>query len=159
MPDTNVRVVGSGYTTLEYAGRPIAYLMQFVDSGQRPMGVGIESVTPLDAQHPVEIVTGRVLDSGTITASIKELWDAPVWYQLQGLVGQRTVVDVWEALRRMPGPVTCRVVIKPPNNRPIRGKIYHGCVISRIDDGETVSVESLSVDKNITIAYTHKTAL
>ena len=157
--ETNVRVVGSGYTILEYAGQPLAYLMQFSDSGQQQLGAGIESVIPLGARHPVEIVTGRVLDSGTLRARIKELWDAPVWYQLQGLAGRRTITDVWEALAQMPGVVTCRMLIKPPNNRPIRGKIYHGCVISAIDDSEQVTVGGLSVDRDITIAYTHTTGV
>jgi hypothetical protein len=162
VPETNVRVVGSGYTTLEYAGRPIAYLDNFVDSGQRsfagPGGGGVEPIIPLGAQRPIEIVTARVLGPGTITAGIIELWNAPIWYQLSGLAGRRTLIDLWAALRASPNPVTCRTLINPPNS-PRRGKVFHGCVITAIDDGETVAIGTLSVTKNIQITYTHHTAL
>lgn len=160
MPDTKVRVVGSGYTTLQYNGQNIAFLQSFRDSGQPSAadGQGFEQVIPLGARHPVEIVTGRVLGAGSITASIKELWNEPVWYQLSGLGGLPTIVDVWEALRLSPATVTCRMVIRPPNAPP-RGKLYHGCVVTSIPDDEEVAIGRLSVNKNITIVYTHSTPL
>lgn len=162
MPETVSRIVGSGYTTLEYAGQPIAFLMSFTDSGQQTVssagGRGFEVVHPLGDEHPREIVTGRVLGAGSITAVIKELWNAPVWYQLPGLAGQRSLVDVWKALAAAPGPVTCRMVIRPPTG-PIRGKLYHGCVITAIPDGESVSLGELTVDRSLSIGYTHTTAI
>lgn len=162
MPQTRVRVVGSGFTTLQYNGQNIAFLTRFEDTGQRPVGDGgapggVEAITPLGARHPVEIVTGRVLGPGTITARIVELWNEPVWYQLQGLAGRRTLIDVWEALAQSPATVTCRMVIRPPNGPP-RGKLYHGCVVTAIPDGEVVTNGALSVPRDIEIAYTHSTA-
>lgn len=161
MPPTRVRVVGSGYTTIEYAGRPIAFLDSFLDSGQIAFGAagGSEGIYTLDANRAVEIAVGRVLAIGTITAAIRELWNQPVWYQLQGLAGRRSITEIWEALRTTASPVTCRLVIRPPGGQPVRGKIFHGCVITGIDDGEEVSIGALSVTKNITIAYTHTTAI
>lgn len=158
MPQTKVRVVGSGFTTFNYRGRPIAFLDSFTDSGQTAVGGqgGYEAITPLGSRHPVEIATSRVLNAGTLTATIKELWNQPVWYQLSGLAGRRTIVDVWEALARDPSSVTCQMLIKPPSGRA-RGKTYHGCVVTAIDDGETVTVGALSINRNITIAYTHST--
>lgn len=160
MPPTRVRVVGSGFTTLEYNGQNIAFLEQFDDRGQQPVGDGggVEAIIPLGARHPVEIATSRVVGAGTIVASIYELWNEPVWYQLAGLAGRPGIIDVWEALAASPATVTCRLVIRGPGGIT-RGKIFHGCVVTSIPDGETVRVGTLSVSKSITIAYTHYTAI
>lgn len=161
MPQGQVRVVGSGYTVLEYSGKRIAWLDSFTDSGQAPFsdgGPGWQPIIPLDARRPVEIVTGRTLGAGSIQATIRELWNAPVWYQLQGLAGRRTLTDVWEALRLSPMSVTCRMVIRPPTG-PARGKVYHNCVITSIPDDETVTIGALSVSRIITVVYTHSTAV
>lgn len=158
MPQTKVRVVGSGFTTFNYRGKPIAFLDSFTDSGQTAVGGqgGTEAITPLGSRHPVEIATSRVLAAGTLTATIRELWNQPVWYQLSGLAGRRTITDIWDALARDPSTVTCQMLIKPPRG-PTRGKTYHGCVVTAIDDGENVTIGALSVPRNITIAYTHTT--
>lgn len=159
MPQPQVRVVGSGFTALFYNQQPIAWLESFVDSGQRPLGQPAQSVHQLDVPHPVEIVTNYVLDSGTITASIRETWSKNVWEHLAGLEGTHDILDVFERLRQSPDRVTCHSVIQPPNGRPPRGKIYHGCVVTSIDDSDTVRIGELSVAKNITITYTHSTRL
>lgn len=158
MPETRVRVVGSGFTTLQYNGQNIAFLDSFQDSGQRAaQGAGTEAIIPLGARHPVEIVTSRVLGPGTITANITELWNQPVWYQLAGLAGRRTLIDVWEALAESGATVTCRMVINPPNGPP-RGKIYHNAVVTEIPDDENVTIGALSISRRVSIGYTHSTA-
>lgn len=156
MPATRVRVAGSGFTSLQYNGKDIAFLDSFTDSGQRSIGVGSEAVIPLGARHPVEIVTGRVLDSGVIAATIRELWNEPVWWQLQGLAGTYNIVDLWEALANSSASVTCQMLIRPPGGQ-VRGKVFHGCVVTAIDNGENVQVGTLSVSRAIQIAYTHST--
>jgi hypothetical protein len=100
-----------------------------------------------------------VLGIGAITATIRELWNQPVWYHLSGLAGARTITDLWEVLRNDTNAVTCRMVIRPPNNQPIRGKIYHGCVVTAIDDAENVTVGALTVARTVSISYTHTTAV
>lgn len=157
MPNTQTRIVGSGFTTLEYAGKRIAFLDSFTDTGQATVAPAAP-VHPLGEPHPVEIATATALNAGTITATIRELWNAPVWYQLEGLAGQRTLADVWAALRESPMSVTCRMVIRPPNSPP-RGKLYHNCVVTAIPDGETVELGSLTTSRAITIMYTHSTAI
>lgn len=165
MPQTRVRVVGSGFTTFSYRGKPIAFLEGFRDSGQQPFGQGgnlaggaAEAIHPLGSRTPVEIASSRVLSAGTITATIKELWNEPVWYQLAGLAGRANLVDVWEAMAADPTSVTCQMLIRPPApGSPTRGKVYHGCVITGIPNDETVAIGALSVNRDITIAYTHTT--
>lgn len=152
-----VRNVGSNYTTFQYAGKTIAYLERVVDSGQQPV-VGAEFIQPIGADHPVDIVTARALRGGTLQLTIKELWNGEVWEQLQGLTGAKTIVDIFQRLAQTPNYVTCTKIITPPGGQRY-GKVYHKCVITGITDGETVQIGQLSVDKQITVSYTHTTIL
>jgi hypothetical protein len=156
---TQVRVVGSGFTTFNYKGAPIAFMDTVADGGQPPFGQGAEAIIPIGARYPAEIATSRVLDAGTLALTIRELWNAPIWWQLAGLDGTDNIVDVWDRLALEPAEVTCQMIIKPPGSPTWRSKVYHDCVVTRIDDGETVTVGQLSVAKNITIWYTHTTLL
>lgn len=156
MPNTKLRVVGSGFTTFNYRGRPLAFLERFRDTGQAPI-VPPESITPLDARHPIEVVTPRVLTGGNIECTVRELWNAPVWNQLAGLEGSNDIVDVYERISQEPAEVTCQMVVQIPNSNMWRGKTYHGCVITGIDDGEEVFIGALSIARNLTIFYTHTT--
>jgi hypothetical protein len=158
MPRSKVRVVGSNFTTFNYRGQPIAFMDRVADSGQAPFGTGAQAIIPLGVEHPVEIVTGEVLDLGAITLQIRELWNEPVWYQLAGLRGVgESITDVWRALNRDPAEVTCQRLIKPPGSTVWRGTTYHNCKIVNIADGDDIVVGALSVPKGITINYTHKT--
>lgn len=121
-------------------------------------GQGWEAITPLGSNHPVEIATSRVLNAGIITASIRELWNGPVWQQLSGLGNTKNITDVWAALAARATEVTCQMIIKPPSGSgATRTKVFHGCVVTAIDDGEQVSIGALSVARNLTIVYTHTT--
>lgn len=159
MPQTRVRVAGSGFTTFNYRGQAIAFLDQVEDSGQGPYGgSGVEGIVPIGAEHPIEVVTGRVLDFGSLRLTIRELWNEPVWYQLSGLRGVgESITDVWRALAADPAQVSCQMIIKPPASSVWRGKTYHNCVVTDISDREMITVNALSIPKTITIAYTHKT--
>ena len=166
MPQTKVRVVGSGFTAFNYKGRPIAFCEGVEDSGQRAfsdLGQPYQYIHPLGASHPVEIATSRVLQGGTLMLTIRELWNAPVWQQLRGLARAQNIVDIFKFLADNPDYVTCQTIIKPPGteNSPgrWRGKTYHHCTIVDINDGDTITVGALAVTKGITIAYTHSSAL
>ena len=139
MPNTKTRVVGSGFTTFNYRGRPIAFLDAFTDSGQTPVAPA-EPVHPLAAPHPAEIATARALDAGTLGLTIRELWNEPVWFQLAGLVQAYDLLAVYRALAAEPSDVTCQMLIKPPGMNVWRGKTYHGCLITQIADDESGSV-------------------
>lgn len=166
MPQTKVRVVGSGYTTFFYQGQAIAFCEGVEDSGQRAfsdLGQPYQFIHPLGATHPVEIATSRVLQGGTLMLTIRELWNGYVWEQLSGLAGSKNIVDIFTALARNPNYVTCQTIIKPPGteNSPSqwRGKTYQNCTVVDINDGDTITVGALAVTKGITVAYTHTTAL
>jgi len=156
VPETRVRVAGSGFSTFNYKGKPLAFLDSFTDSGVDPVAPP-EPIHPLGEKHPVEIATARAVTHGTLTVRLRELWNEPVWYQL-GLAGADDIVAVYEKLAREPAYVTCQIIIKPPG-RSWRGKIYQNCVVTDIDDSESVTIGSLSVPRDITIVYTHTTPL
>lgn len=166
MPQTKVRVVGSGFTTFAYNNKPIAFAEGIEDSGQKAfsdLGQPFQFIHPLGATRPVEIATSRVLQGGTLQLTIRELWNGPVWQQLAGLAGSNNIVDIFAALAANPNYVTCQMLIKPPGtqNNPAawRGKIYHNCVVVDINDGDTITVGALAVTKGIMVAYTHSTAV
>lgn len=158
MPQPQVRVTGSGFTVLYYDAKPIAWLSGFRDSGQAPVE-SPKAIYELGLERPKEIVTGYTLSPGTITATITEVWSLNVWEHLAGLRNTHNILDVYEVLRERSERVTCQMVIRPPNNAPVRGKIYHGCVVTAIPDAETIAISGLDVSKDISIAYTHTTRL
>ena len=162
MPNTQVRVVGSGFTTFNYRGKPIAFLEGVEDSGQRAFsdaGQAYQFIHPLGATTPVEIATSRVLAGGTLNLTIRELWNAAVWEQLEGLAGTSNIVEIFRRLAQDPAYVTCQTVIRPPGGGAPRGKTYHNCVVVDIADNDTITVGALAVTKGIVVAYTHSTRL
>jgi hypothetical protein len=159
---TQVRVVGSGYTVLSYNNQPIAFCEGWEDSGQRAFsdaGQPFQFIQPIGAEFPVEIATSRVLAGGTIMLTIRELWNQPVWWQLAGLAGTWSIVDIFAALAANPNYVTASLIIKPPGTASSpaswRGKLYQNVVVVDINDGDTVTVGALAVTKGITCAYTN----
>lgn len=165
MPETRVRVVGSGYTTFQYGGKSIAFCEGIEDSGQRAfsdVGQPYQFIHPIGERHPIEIATSRVLAGGTLMLTIRELWNHAVWEQLVGLFGTYNIVEIFDRLAANPQYVTCTSIIKPPgatSRQQWRGKIYHNCTVVDINDGDTITVGALAVTKGITVAYTHTTPL
>lgn len=151
------RNFGSNYTTFRYAGKSIAYLEVVADTGQPPVARP-QAIHPLGHKHPAEIVTPRAIDAGSLTLSIRERWHEEVWQQMAGLAQSHDIIEVFEALSRQGRAVTCTKIITPPDGRRY-GKTYHGCTIAEIQDGETYDITTLSNTKNITVWYTHTTAL
>jgi hypothetical protein len=163
MPVTQVRVRGSGFTSFNYRGQPIAWLTNFTDQGQRP-GAAPEAITPLDAKYPQAIVTPRYLGMGTITFTITELWNGPVWQQLVGLENAVGIIDpirdngVLESIAAETSPITCQMIIKVPGQQnQWRSRTYHNVLIYDIDDTEVITIDAMSVGRNISAVYTHKT--
>lgn len=157
MPQTQTRVVGSGFTTFNFNGNPIAWLDNVLDHGQLPF-TPPQTVTPLGSRYAKEVVTGRVLSPGTITCTIREAWNEPAWQQLSGLAGTNDIVQVFERMASL-GVITCQTIIKPVGSQQFRGQIYHNCTITEIDDSEAIAVGTLNIQKTVTILYTNKEPL
>lgn len=162
MPNSRVRVRGSGFTSFNYKGQTIAWLTSVTDQGQAP-GARPEAITPIDSKFPQEIVTPRYLGMGQINFTITELWNVPVWQQLSGLSEATAgIIDptgdngVFERLAADSSEVWCQTIIRAPDGRT-RSKTYHNVVIFEIDDTETIEIGAMSIGRNIQAVYTHTT--
>lgn len=156
MPNSQTRVVGSGFSVMRWNAQKIAFLETVQDSGQTPINT-VQSVHPLDEPHPVEFAVPRAMNAGNLVFTIRELWDRPVWQHLSGLETAQDILGVWDVMARMPGTITCQTIIKPPQGNYWRLKTYHNVVITDIDDSETITIGQMTVPKSITCMYTHAT--
>jgi hypothetical protein len=156
MPSSQTRVVGSGFSTFRWNGKPIAFLESVVDSGQDPIA-NVEAIQPLDSTYPVEFALPRAMSYGTLTFTIRELWNMPVWQHLEGLGNAQNILDVWALFQAIPGTITCQTIIKPPQGGYWRVKTYHNVVVSQIADGESMAIGSMTVQKTVTCYYASAT--
>ena len=152
----NVRVVGSNYSIFRWRGQPIAYLENVSDGGVKPYGA-VEAIHPLGFDTPQEFAVPRALSFGTLSLTIRELWEKPVWQHLSGLAAANDILDVWRVLSQDPTAVTCQTIIKPPQGNIARIKTYHNVVVNSIDDSEQVSLGAMSIARTIGCVYTHAT--
>ena len=151
MVSSKVRVFGSGFTVMSFQGTRLAYLRQVGDRTPQPVGQA-EEIQPIDEETPIEIVTAQAVRGGVISLQFYELWNAPAWNQLPGFEGTNNILDVLKRQLTL-GEITCRKIIKNPNGA-YRTRLYHGCVITDVDEGETVTIGSMTLPKTIQIAYT-----
>jgi hypothetical protein len=155
---TQTRLVGSGFTTFVFNGKTIAFLDEVHDSGQQPIRQ-YEAVTPLESPYPVEFALPRVRAEGTLQLVVRELWNQPVWWALNGLTGSWNIVDVYNAMANTQTPITSSTTIKIPGTSTYRGWIYHNCVVTAIDDREAVQIGTLTFPRNLSLIYAYKTGL
>lgn len=162
MPQPQTRIVGSGFTTFNYRGKAIAFLESVVDGGQQPMasrGNPVESIYTLAKNRAEEIVTTRMLSTGTLTLTIRELWGRKVWQQLEGLQSVNgEITDIYEALAQDPSLVSCQKIIMPPGSSTWQATEYHNCVITDVDNTETIEIGAMTISRTLVLAYTHKTS-
>lgn len=156
MPQSQSRVVGSGFTVFRWQGQSVAFLEAFQDDGQRPVAQ-VEPVQPLDEPYPIEWAVPRAMVGGSFMCRIKELWAKPVWQHLAGFAQANDLLDVWAAMTAMSSPLTAQTIIKPPGATYYRVKTYHNVVVSSIDDSEQVSIGQMTIDRDIRCMYTKAT--
>lgn len=151
------RVVGSSYTVFSYAGTQIHFAETIQDQPPAPVAPP-EPVQPLDERHPIEIAFPRAAGAGTLVLTLKEQWDQEIWRQLPGY--QTGVInDIVDLFDRSVanGKVFCTKLIVPPPGHNPRAVIYHGAVLVDADFGEQVAINAMTVNKTITVMYTHTT--
>jgi hypothetical protein len=160
--NTKTRIVGSNFTTFVFNAQPIAWCDNVTDGGQRAgaaNGPAYEAIYPLGYYHPAEFVTTRVLSEGSLTMRVRELWNAPAWQQLQGLAGTNNIVEIMQAVASSPTPISAQMIIKPAGSSTWRGWTYHNIVITDATQSETIALGTLSMAREVTAAYTHRTPL
>ena len=153
MPDSKVRLGGSGLTVLTWqGGQPLAFLQTIQDTAPTPVAtaVPVQSITD---EVPSEIVTARAVGPGTLRLTFYETWNEGVWQKLPGFSTSYNLLDVLKTQLRL-GSISCRKVIKLPNGG-FRIKAYQNCMITDIDDGEQINIASMVMPKGLTVMYTH----
>lgn len=160
LPD-RARVGGSGFTAFFWQGKPLGFCRQIAHTSAPPVGPGPTPIQPLDEPYPIDIVTPAAQTIGTLVLEMYELYNRKIWDHLAGVQGELDIVNVFIQIAASPDPITVVKVIQPPRLRGKAGEPYfeqfHNCVITNIEDGETVEIGTMEITKRITVAYTHLT--
>lgn len=155
--ESKTRIGGSGFTTMTFRGTRLAYLQTLQDTPPQPVA-GAQVVQAIDDEVPSEIVTAQAVGAGSIRLTFYELWNQPVWSTLPGLEGTNNLLDVLKRQVNM-GEVTCRKLIRSPGTNITRARVYHGCVITDIDEGEQINIGTMTLPKTITMQYIRTTVV
>jgi hypothetical protein len=159
------RVGGSGFTAFYWNGKPIAFAQNVRVTAPQPV-INPSVIQPMDARYPLQIITPGAIKEGYLDVGLLELYKTKVWDRLLEVAGveraANDLADVFYALAGLNQPINAMKIIIPPASvqgediQPY-GEMYHNCVITNIEDGETIDVRTMEIVKNVTIAYTHIT--
>jgi hypothetical protein len=150
------RIGGSGFTTMLYQNRRLAYLQVIADQTPSPVAQA-QAVQPIDESVPLEIVTAMAVGVGTLKCTFYELWNEPVWAELPGLQGTTDLLDVLKRQVSL-GQITMQKAISSPSGL-YRAKVYHNVVIVDVDAGESIMISTMTLPKSITFQYCYSTAI
>ena len=84
-----------------------------------------------------------------------ELWNGPIWTQLSGLGNAQNILDIFKQQVKINNVTVTKIIKRPTDGNRIY--TYHGCVITDVDDGETINLGTTILPKGITIMYTKRT--
>jgi hypothetical protein len=141
---------------MTWRGTRLAYLQTLQDTPPQPVA-GAQVVQPIDEETPLEIVTAMAVGAGTLRLSFYEIWNSPAWAQLPGLEGTNNLLEVLKRQVQM-GEVSCRKLIKSPSGIT-RARVFHGCVITDIDEGEQIQIGTMTLPKTLTLQYIKTTVV
>ena len=154
MPNSQSRV-GGGYTVFHWNNQVLGWTPSVQVTSVTPVA-DPEPVQPMNALRPLEIVTPRASRYGTITLTRLELWSRSVWQDLAELANSNDIIDIFEAVASSPNPITVtKYVVVPGAND--RYETFHNVVVASVDDGETVDITTMTINKTMTLWYTHST--
>lgn len=158
MANSKVRIGGSGFTVMLWNNNVLAYLQTLQDTPPQPVAQA-QAVQPIDAAEPLEIVTPLAVGPGTLKLTFYERWDNPVWAMLGGERGEggpyAGAGNLLEVLTQQfrDGSVTLQKLIGLPGGA-YRTYTYTGCVIVDVDQGEQITIGTMTLPKTITVQYT-----
>jgi hypothetical protein len=155
-----VRVPGSGFTVFHWNAEGTEHIIAFaqqVTVNSVPPVADAVAIQPLNAQHPVEIVTPGAHTNGVLTLQLTELYGQSVWQRLAGLSNSQDIVDIMRTVAGLNRGIQISRIIKPPPGVADRIQVetYYNCVITAVEDSETIDITQMRVDKNVTVWYTN----
>jgi hypothetical protein len=107
------------------------------------------------------LITPLAATMGTIELELTDLFGEKVWERLKFLTDSTDIVDIYEKVAVQNAgdtPIFIAKVITPKGNRgPILRENYHNCVVSAVQDDETIQVGTMEVLKRLTLNFTHST--
>ena len=178
VPASQFRVVGSKFTVFYWDGKLIAHCNQLAHTSPAPVADAV-AIQPIDARRPLAVITPNAIGMGTLVLEIVELYGLSVWEELESLADNvkgknansgspitagnndqnnaTDLADIFNAMSATTTPITVTKYVYPPSgsNQDQYQENYFNCVISNYQDGETVTIGSMQVYKQITINYTH----
>ena len=157
--DAFARVGGSGFTWFNFKGTVVGFAQAIGYTSPTPVAEP-QPIQPLNYRRPAEIVVPRAIGPGTITVTMFELWNKPVWARLAGMEDAVDLADVFESIWRDPAAdVQAHVVIDVPRKRGggtregKHFKTFHQVVLTDIRDDETIDITTMSMQKPVTFQY------
>lgn len=161
------RIGGSGFTVFAWGSTPILFARQISHQSPAPVNNTVP-IHPMDTPYPTELITPMAATMGTITLELYEMWGSTIWERLPGL-GDKTpenggpvdIVGIFKEVSEMGSPITIFKYIRYPS-REGKGagaytEEYHNCVVSQVQNGETIEVGTMEVLKQMVVNYTHST--
>ena len=143
-----------GYTVFHWEGNLIGFAEEIAVTGVAPITAPV-IIQPLDQLKPVEIVTSPAHTNGTITLTLIELYNESIWERLAGLTGTNDVAEIMRKIGARSEGVKITKIVQPPTKTigPAYFETFYNCVISRIDDNETINIRTMNVNKVIEIMF------
>lgn len=159
------RVGGSGFTSFFWQNQPIAFCRQLAHTPPTPVGPGPTPIQPLDEPYAIDIITPAAQTVGTLQLELYELYNRKVWDHLAIISGAIDIVNIMIKVAASATPIQIVKVIQPPTlggqvGGTGQGKyfdIFHNCVITAVEDGETIEIGTMEITKRISVMYTHTT--
>lgn len=156
---------GSGFTSFFWNQQPIAFCRQLAHTPPTPVGPGPTPIQPLDEPYPIDIITPAAQTVGTLQLELYELYNRKVWDQLSIIAGSIDIVNIMIKVAASATPIQIVKVIQPPTLGGTVGgtglgkyfDIFHNCVITSVEDGETIEIGTMEITKRIQVMYTHTT--
>jgi len=150
----NARIAG-GYTVFHWNNQVIGWTNSITVSPITPVATPQE-VQPMNALRPLEIVTPRASRHGEITLNRLELWNSAVWQDLQGLANSNDIIDIFDYVNGLQNPITVTKYIRTPDAvGSDRYEQFFNIVVADVADGETVAIDTMTIEKAMTLWYTH----
>lgn len=167
------RVGGSTFTVFVWNHKPIGFARQISHQSQQPVAQGAVPIHPIDSPYPVQLVTPQALTMGTLVLELYELYNQNVWERLGDLNvgGIVDLANIFNRIATSSAPITIHRIITPPFRKFTEGGVgglgvngakgqqyfisFHNCVVSNLDDGETIEIGTMEVTKTVTVNYTH----
>jgi hypothetical protein len=168
---------GSTFTVFLWAGQVIGFANQIALVSPTPVAQPAP-IQPMDSPYPVEIITPAATTMGTLTLQLTELYNKKVWERLAGLAGTPNLANIFITMASFglsnqgQGISLAKLISPPPlsgvdpskgnvptqiqQNVPAQyGEIYQNVTIVNVEDGETITIGTQQINKNITVAYTN----